>query len=164
MKERGIGIGIGIATETGTGNMTVRGIRTVNERGERSPETERGIGNVSVIGIAPPGVMAILVLVLEWAVPTEEVKVDEGEDEELPVTVLTMSIGRWQKDWGCETSVGQSLMNYPPHELFCFSRKDHAIMNMVYLVWVLTLYSSSTFLIAWTVVFLAYRVAVISLC
>ena len=85
--------------------MSVIGIRTVNEGGERSLETGIGIENVSVIGIAPPGVMAILVLVLEWGVPAEEVEADEGEDEGLLATVLTMSIGRWRKDWGCEISL-----------------------------------------------------------
>lgn len=92
--------------ETGTGIMTVIGPRSVNERGERNlEETEIGTGSMSAIGIAPPGVMGILVPVLEWAVQAEEVEVDEGEDEELPAIMLTMSIGRWQKDWDCEVSV-----------------------------------------------------------
>lgn len=96
LRERGIGIEIAIAIETETGSMTVIGIKTVNERGEGSLEgTVIGIENVNAIGIAPPGVTAILVLVPEWAVPAEGGEVEEGEDEELLATVHTMSIGRW---------------------------------------------------------------------
>ena len=96
LRERGIGTEIAIAIETETGSMTVIGIKTVNERGEGSLEgTVIGIENVNVIGIAPPGVTAILVLVPEWAVPAGGVEVEEGEGEELLATVHTMSIGRW---------------------------------------------------------------------